>query len=367
MDPVRPDYDGACVTGLLPALLGYRPAAWLPPDVEGAEAVVVLLLDGLGAHAVDDHPSALPLIGSMRGGTITTVVPSTTATALTSVTTGLVPARHGIIGYRMLCRGSVLNLLRWQTADGHPPDPFDVQRHAAFGGREVPVVTKAEFRNSGFTRAHLREGRFVGWHTASNLVEHCRRLVEEGERVVYAYYAGVDTVAHEYGLLDGFFERELAAVDELVGHLLSVLPERAALLVTADHGQVHLEPDSWVSLDAVAPMVASYAGDGRFRALHARKGAAPELLAESRELFGHLAWVWSRADLLDGGWFGEGATGSVPGRIGDVVLAAREPVAFVDPTMPKEKKLRSGHGSLTPAEMLVPLVASRGRPSRGRC
>ena len=35
---------------------------------------------------------------------------------------------------------------------------------------------------------------------------------------------------------------------------------------------------------------------------------------------GARAWVWSRAELLDEGLLGTGATGSVPGRIGDVVL-----------------------------------------------
>ena len=46
--------------------------------------------------------------------------------------------------------------------------------------------------------------------------------------------------------------------------------------------------------------------------------------------------------------------------MGDVVLAAREPVAFVDPALPREARLVSAHGSLTAAEMLVPLLAARG-------
>ena len=49
------------------------------------------------------------------------------------------------------------------------------------------------------------------------------------------------------------------------------------------------------------------------------------------------------------------------GRVGNVVLAAREPVAFVDPALPNERSLRSGHGSLTPDEMYVPLLAAPGR------
>jgi hypothetical protein len=46
--------------------------------------------------------------------------------------------------------------------------------------------------------------------------------------------------------------------------------------------------------------------------------------------------------------------------LGDVVLAAREPVAFIDPALPGEANLRSAHGSLTAGEMLVPLLGARG-------
>lgn len=362
MDPIAPDLHGASLAGLVPALVGRRPAPWLPAAVEGADSVVLLLLDGLGHHAVEDHASILPTLTAMEGRPITTVAPSTTSTALTSLVTGLPPARHGIVGFRMLVGGSVLNVLRWQASGNRrAPDPFEVQRHDAFLGRPVPVVTRSEFRSGGFTDAHLRGARFVGWHTTSTLVEHCRRLVEAGERFVYAYYPGVDTVAHEFGLADEYYRRELVAADRLVEQLLERLPARATLLVTADHGQVHLERESWIEIPELEPMVDVHAGDGRFRYLHARKGAARELVAAARETVGHLAWVWSRGELLEGGWLGDGATGSVPGRIGDVVLAAREPVAFVDPSLPQEANLRSGHGSLTPDEMLVPLLAARGQ------
>jgi hypothetical protein len=222
------------------------------------------------------------------------------------------------------------------------------------------VVTRAEFRTSGFTNAHLRGGRFVGWRTTATLVEHCRRLVEAGERLVYAYYPGVDTVAHEFGLRDGFFASELQSVDALVATLLDAMPPEAALLVTSDHGQVHLEAESWLELAELAPLVDMQAGDGRFRYLYARRGGARDLAEAAREAVGDRAWVFTRRQLLEEGWLGEGATGTVPGRVGDVVLAARDAVAFVDPTLPNEAKLRSGHGSVTSDEMLVPLVAARG-------
>lgn len=359
---VRPDLDGASVAGVVPALFGAREASWIPEPAREAESVVLFVLDGLGWNALQEHADVMPELAAMTGGPITTVLPATTATALTSISTGLAPAQHGILGYRMLVGSDVLNVLRWTIPDrNRPPDPFDVQRHTAFLGRPVPVITKSEFRTTGFTQAHLRGGRFAGWHTPAALVELCRVEVEARERLVYAYYPGVDSIAHEFGLHAPVWRRELAATDAIVRDLLDALPAHAALLVTADHGQVHLDPSSWIALPELLPMTTTMAGDGRFRYLYARKGAQRELVAAARELVGSAAWVWSRAELLDEGLLGMGATGSIPGRIGDVVLASRDPVAFVDPALPNEAMLRSGHGSLTPDEMLVPLVAATGR------
>ena len=361
VEPVRPDLDGASVAGIVPALLAHPRHDWLPATARDAQHVVLLVLDGLGWAAIEEHRELLPTIAAMEGGPITTVVPSTTATALTSIATGLAPAQHGLLGYRIVVSGEVLNVLRWDYPNGkRPPEPFDIQRHTAFLGREVPVVTRSEFRASGFTQAHLRGGRFVGWHTLSTIVEHCCRLVASGERLVYAYYPGVDTVAHEFGLHDSYFTRELASVDAFVAALCSALGPDTAVLLTSDHGQVHLEPEDWLELPALDPLVDLRAGDGRFRYLYAKRGRAADLTDAARDAVGEHAWVFTRKQLLEEGWLGEGATGTIPGRIGDVVLAARDAVAFVDPAIPNEAKLRSGHGSVTADEMWVPLVAARG-------
>src|SRR5262249_37760699 len=151
-------------------------------------------------------------------------------------------------------------------------------------------VTRSEFRNTGFTQAHLRGGRFVGWQTTATLVQQCRRLVTEGEPFVYAYYPGVDTVAHEFGLHDGYYAGELAFVDELVRDLLDALPADAALLVTSDHGQVHLEDDDWLDVKELSPYIETMAGDGRFRSLYAPRGGGRELADAARDLVGDKAW-----------------------------------------------------------------------------
>jgi len=309
------------------------------------------------------HASVTPVLSSMTGGPITTVAPSTTGAALTSITTGRPPAEHGIVGYRMRAGTHILDVLRWQTADGRPPTPASMAPIAPFGGRRVPVVTRGEFARTGFTEAHMRGARIVGWRTTATLVEHCRRLVGSGERFVYAYYDGIDRVAHEYGLRDEFLVRELRATDDLVGTLLDVLPPDVAVAVTADHGQVHFE--SVLDLDALAGQIEAYAGDGRFRYLYAAPGGAESLRVRAEQEFGEVAWVFGRDELFEGGWLGpKPPEPAVRRRVGDVVLAAKTAVQFRDPGHPNEATLLAGHGSLTAAEMLVPLVAARGRGTR---
>jgi hypothetical protein len=367
MEAVKPDYSGPNVTGVVPALLGVRPVEWMPEPVAGARASVLLVLDGLGWQARRQFAGQLPELTAFAGGAISTVVPSTTPAALTSITTGLPPARHGITGFRIRHEKGVLNAIRWQLADGgRPPDPVHVQKERVFCGRTVPVVTKAMFRTTGFTAAHMRGVDFHGWQTTSVLVEEVRALVAGGAPFVYAYYSGVDEVAHAHGLESAHYPAELAATDRLVGDLLDALPDDTALVITADHGQVQVGPHGWRSLAPLHELVETYAGDGRFRHLHAKPGRATDLHAAAVDLHGPEARVFRREELLDDGWLGPDPVPATYRRVGDVVLAALAPVGFVDPTLPHEANLVGAHGSITAAEIEVPLVAARGRAGAGR-
>jgi hypothetical protein len=108
----------------------------------------------------------------------------------------------------------------------------------------------------------------------------------------------------------------------------------------------------------VLDLVALQSGEGRFRWLHARPGAAADLLAAATDAHGEQAWVVSVEQVCDEGWFGPRLTGEAATRIGDVALVAREPMAFDDPADSGPFRLVCRHGSLTAAEMYVPLLAA---------
>ncbi|HMK96030.1 MAG TPA: alkaline phosphatase family protein [Acidimicrobiales bacterium] len=362
-----PDYGGACIDRLGPALLaprGRRPA-WLPRPLVDAEPVVLLVLDGLGWLQLRERRGLVPLLADMEGGPITTVVPTTTSTALSSLSLGMAPAAHGIVGYKFAVAGptgkEILNVLRWSTASGDArgfAPPPQVQPRLAFGGRPVPVVSRVEFTGSGFSQAHQRGAREMGWAVPSSLPVLVARALAEGESFVYAYYDGIDKVAHASGF-GPLYDAELVAVDRLVSDLLSQLPRGAALAVTADHGQVDVGPKA-LPLDAeVAGHSELMSGEARFRWLHSAPGASEELLERARAVYGESAWVAPRDEVV-----GSGVLGGVPSeealrRLGDVVVVPLGEDAYLDPLDGGEAKLVCRHGGLSSAEVLVPLLSAR--------
>jgi hypothetical protein len=197
----------------------------------------------------------------------------------------------------------------------------------------------------------------VGYRAASSLPVIVGQLLRSGERLVYAYYDGVDKIAHERGF-GPFYSSELRTADRVVGDVLGELPPGAALLVTADHGQVQVGEHTLPPAADVLRLCRGQSGEGRFRWLHARSGAADDLLAAARESHSDVAWVHSRDELIERGWFGPVVSAPVAARLGDVALVAHAPISFDDPADSGPFVLQCRHGSLTSAEMLVPLLAS---------
>ena len=361
--PVLPDYAGPNVRGIVPALMAPRGAAapaWLPAAASSARQVVLLVVDGLGWEQLRERAHLAPALSAMTGGPITSVAPSTTSTALTSITTGLTPGEHGIVGYRLDIAGEVINMLRWWGPHGdvrRQVEPRHTQPFAPVLGESVPVVSKAELEGSAFTEAHLRGSRPKGYRAVSSLPVTIGELLRAGERFVYAYYDGIDKIAHERGF-GPFYDAELRTVDRLVSDVIDVLPDGAALLVTADHGQVDVgERIVHPQADLLA-LTRHQSGEGRFRWLHAKPGAADDLLAAARQHHGDTAWVHSRAELIEAGWFGPVVSPPVAARYGDVALVPHAPISFHDPADSGPFPLVCRHGSLTSAEMRVPLLAA---------
>jgi len=366
---VEPAYEDCSLGDLLPAVataLGVD--AGLPRtslELPGAGSYVVLLVDGLGYDLLRDHADQAPFLHGRLAGRppLTVGVPSTTATSLTSLGTALMPGSHGVVGFTTRIPGTedLLNALKWSSA----VDPRDWQPHPtafarlAEAGVRTTVVNQRSFSGSGLTVAGQRGAEFVG---ADKVGERIAAVLEASGSVpsfTYCYEGDLDWTGHRHGVASTSWQLELAMVDSAAEQLRETLPASTRIVVVADHGMVDSPPEDRLDVDEQPDLldgVALLGGEARFRHVYCRGGAVDDVAAAWRSAVGDRAEVLTRDEAVSRGWSGP-VSPVVRPRLGDVMVAAHGSFSVMSTSaFPYETKLVGLHGSLTRAEMLVPLL-----------
>ncbi|KUI42050.1 phosphodiesterase [Mycobacterium sp. IS-1590] len=377
MDLPTPDPELPHLADVVPSVLSAMGAEGFHdtlgfPDLSGA---CVLLIDGLGAELLDRHAADAPTMASLRGRALTVGFPSTTAAGLAAVGTGRRSGEHGFVGYSFrIPDAGVINALRWRP---HPwgrdlrgavvpeqvqPLPTTFER-ATSAGVAASVISGAEFTGSGLTRAVLRGGRYVGVHVLGDLAAAVRVTLSDGG-FCYGYHAELDMLGHLYGPGSAQWRLQLRQIDTLIESVVEALPSGGLLAVVADHGMVEVTDAETIDVDATPALldgVEAVAGEVRARHIYIEDGSHEDVLAAWRATLGERAWVVSRDEAIEAGWFGPQVSDDVRPRIGDVVAAARGSAAIIRRTVePLESSLVGHHGSLTFAEQTVPLLLALG-------
>lgn len=332
-----------------------------------APAYVVFLVDGLGAELLQRYAEDAPFLADLavdsQPGTAT--VPSTTVTSLTSLGTGLPPGSHGLVGFTSRVPGTnrLLNALQWDKR----VDPLEWQPHQtafsvlASAGAEVTVVNKREFHGSGLTAAAHRGAAYVGADRVGERIAAVVAAARQRPSLTYVYDSDLDWTGHRFGVASRQWLQQLAMVDAEAEQLRDSLPADVRMVVIADHGMVDSPKESRVDVDAHLELrdgVWLFGGEARFRHLYCSAGAVDDVTATWREFLGGRADVLTRDEAIDRGWFGTTLPGMRP-RIGDVVVAAREDLGvFSSVDFNYETTMIGLHGSLTSAEMMIPILVS---------
>jgi len=228
---------------------------------------------------------------------------------------------------------------------------------AAAAGVAATQVTRAEFEGSGLTVSANRGASFRGGVHYAALAAEMLEALRSGPGLVYGYHPDLDKAGHDAGVLSPKWHAAAAEVEKLVDMLVDGLPSGAALLITADHGQLNVPVSARVSLDStLAAGLVAVAGEPRVRYLHVAPGALADVSAVWKSAFGSGAWVLTREEAIDGGWFGAVPPGHA-GRIGDlVVICQGRTVSLAEDWEPAAiARMVAFHGSVTAAEMTVPL------------
>ncbi|MCX2713233.1 alkaline phosphatase family protein [Mycolicibacterium sp. J2] len=378
---ITPRYGDGALADLLPSVLG---ALGVPGEHDriglglgDVRRVAVLLVDGMGAELVAARREAAPFLDGVPGRTLTAGFPSTTAASLASLGTGVPAGEHGLVGYLLAVPGHerMMNPLKWRLMGEGPrvdlikelvpeqfqPLPTTFERAAA-AGVTVTQVAPMYQAGSGLTRAALRGAEFRPNFSAGDLVDGVLTALRGSARAqVYAYHGDLDMTGHVRGPASEAWAQELAHIDLTIRAIAERLPADSALLVTADHGMVHVEsPVDFDREPLLRNAVRGLGGEPRARHVYAEPGAGPDVAAAWRELLGTDFTVLTRQEVITAGWLGPVVGAHVAPRIGDVVAVAHGNRAVIRSGVePLQSNLVGHHGSLTAAEMLVPLYVIR--------
>ncbi|HUF39158.1 MAG TPA: alkaline phosphatase family protein [Anaerolineales bacterium] len=401
---IHPKYDGGSILNLpatIAGLFGAPPPGdagplapmWLEPLQDlahGADRVVMVLMDALALHRLRAWiaDGRAPLWARLAGegflAPLTSVVPSTTSTALPTIWSGLSPAEHGLVGYELWLKeyGVVANMIthapfrvpgRLDQAGFKPekalPGPT-LGWQLAQEGVKTFAFQHYTIANSGMSRMFLKDVQVSAFGGAAELMANLRVLIEDApreRRFFWVYWSGVDSLSHTYGPDDerpafDFFHFNDALEQFLIDRLAPEARSRTLLLLVADHGQIHTPKEPYYDLSShpglARRLPISPTGENRLVYFHVRPGqmeAVREYL--DRTLKGRFAQL-DPGHAVENGLFGPGDPHPrLRDRLGDL-LAVSLGDAFLwwgD----GESPIFGRHGGMTAEEMLVPLLAAR--------
>ena len=355
---------------------GYANALNLP----AAKRVCVVMVDGLGLSLLKKRGGHAPFLKGFLPGarTLSASFPTTTVASLASLGTGLPPGRHGLVGYDVLDPGQdkVVNMLgSWDAG----VDPLQWQPYPTVleeAARHVPVATVSlpRFADSALTRAALRGGTFIpasGVHARVSAAVDA--LTGADRMLMYLYWNELDKAGHRYGAASAEWGNQLEELDSALKRLVARVPAGALGLLTADHGMVDVPVSQRFDFSAQPELVEGVrhtGGEPRMVHLYLEPDAGPAALERLRSAwqaaYGSRAWIFTREEAVRAGYFGPAVDESVLPRIGDLMVAAREPIALYDTRRVAASALDvyGQHGSLTRAECEVPLLVL-AQPQRG--
>jgi len=316
---------------------------------------------------------------------ITSICPSTTASALTTLWTGVGPGAHGIIGYEMWAKafGVVINNILHSAASSKNDvgglsragfDPAEFMNQPTLGphlrthGVKPTTFIHSSIARSGLSMMQMREVNlqtFVNEADLSvSLADHLneRRGVRE---FVYVYYSDVDTLMHRYDATDRRVMLQFMAFSSLfeqgfLKKLTRQVAQDTLLILTADHGSIATPLKDHYDLvrhpELISALVMQPTCEHRLAFLYIKPGQVGKVRDYFAKTWPEDFYLVDPAEALAGGLFGPGPfVPDVRDRLGDLIAVARHDAYLW--WSPSPNRMAGRHGGLSPSEMLVPFFA----------
>jgi len=374
---MRPDYAGGSLVNLVASIVDSRGGTAFHPPLrelhidESARNVVLLIIDGLGDNLLKRRAAGGEL-ARRRKRAITSVFPSTTASAITTSYTGRTPVEHGLTGWftyfgeagcvsaplPFRSRGDYLSL----SKRGIDPERiFTVPSlFTALETRSV-VVTCRDIVDSQYNAVHCRGAERIAYDDVDGLVAGIEQAVKSGgeRKFVYAYWPHYDAASHPHGCESPQALREIEIIDAAFGELVRGLAGTDSVIVaTADHGFVDVSRDESLELPPALLPQLRFPLCGERRVVYCHVHSPDAFVSQAQEWLGDRGEAFRSSKLVEDGWLGPGEPHPrIAERIGDVTLMMKGRYTVKDWLPGEPRWLHIGnHGGTHEDEMLIPLI-----------
>ena len=368
MLPTAEDND-VCLTDVLVSCLSAVGVSSMAnrAGIPRSEAIVLVVVDGLGSMNLSRARGHARFLCDARHKVteISSVFPSTTAAALTSLMTGVEPAQHGIVGYRIRnpATGEIFN----QLNELHrAPDNWlrSVTLAAKLDGEaSIHVVGREKFAHSPLTKMIYAGATYLSAESLAQRLDIAISLTQDPGQVIVVYVSELDSLAHKFGVDSAAWLAELEELDARIREATAGLPAGVSIVVTADHGVIDVPAtqQTLITSPDLVDGVAGIGGEPRCLQLYVDDEEFIPRIIESWSTFvGPNADVMTRQQAFDRGLFGPHANVNpdVLARVGDVLVLAREDTVYYDGNASNRapQRMIGQHGAQSLAEMSIPLI-----------
>ena len=377
----------------------------LPADTLGNtgqryDTVILFLVDAFGWRFYEQFADRYPFLQhfAQRGvvSKLTAQFPSTTAAHITTIHSGLAPAQSGV--YEWYQYEPTLNALiaplmfsfagekardTLVNAGLSPTAVFPAQtlyQRLAVAGVRSCVLQSVAYARSKPSRHLMHGADIIPYKTLPEaLVQLGKRLATQSTPSYYfIYFANIDSLGHDYGPASPEVEAEidsfLTTLERLLLERLAGKRQRTLFMLTADHGQVEIDPATTIYLNVDEglrgirrhlaldrngnPIVP--AGSTRDLFLHVKPDALDATQRTLAERLDGRAYVEQTQSLIDQGFFGPShlpVSSAFLRRVGNLVILPYKGESVYWYERGKfEQTFYGHHGGLTREEMEIPLL-----------
>lgn len=375
-----PDYS-RCIINIISSVMNYyrRPfeqeydtlAAVDKVLRKGYKNVILLVLDGMGTDMLVQDLSDRDFLRRNFVHNLTSVFPSTTASAMTSFYTGVSPNEHGWLGWSLFFKEFCRTVDVFTNTDTYTKQTVAVTNAAEFvmpyetiykSIAQSPVCNVQPFTISQ-SKVNIAENGNI--HKTADKFERVCELIKlicdsRQDTFTYIQWCSPDDTAHRTGCYSDETKEKLRGISDMLEKAFDTLTD-TVMIITADHGMTDISDE--LLIDRIPeiceclilpPFIESRAMS--FFVKPDRKSDFERAFARNT---GHDFMLIPRKEIFGKNLLGLGKTHpKVYDFIGDYLACAVSDIGLRYRTLTMKPKTmnKANHGGLTEEEMTVPLI-----------